>query len=98
LLWEMHRLRKVHAVTWVEKKKLVVLVSTCTRLITREKERQRESYCTKYIDGIQVLTSPVHLEYTTFMRGVDVADQCNYGGSKHVRFGPTNCGRRFFFA
>ena len=70
----MHRLRKVRAVTWVEKK-LVVLISTCTRLITREKERQREIYCTKCIDGIQVLTPPIHLEYTTFMRGVDVADQ-----------------------
>lgn len=69
----MHISWKICVVTWIGKKP-VTLISTSTRPILKEEEivtvlRRAGG------ERIEVSTSPVHLEYTTFMRGVDVADQ-----------------------
>lgn len=73
LLWEMHNSRKICAVTWMDKKP-VTLVSTHARPIAKEGEKITVPRRVKG-ERIEIPTSPVHYEYTTYMRGVDVADQ-----------------------
>jgi hypothetical protein len=87
LEWKMHASKGVACAMWKDKRP-VLLISTnavpvqppCTHpdLLTNVPRRNgavREA----------VHTSPIHLEYTTYMRGVDVADQLRASYSCQTR-------------
>lgn len=73
LVWRMHDNRRMCSVMWKDKKP-VLLLSTHSMPMAFPCEivevPRRVGACQKMIK-----TSPVHKEYTTYMRGVDVADQ-----------------------
>jgi hypothetical protein len=74
LEWRMHETRKMACVLWKDKKPVLLLSTHAIPIgypcmpvptVPRRNGAEREN----------IMTSPVHLEYTTHMRGVDVADQ-----------------------
>lgn len=69
----MHLSCKIYKVNWTDKK-LITLVSIYVWLIAREGEKIIVPW---YINGeiIETSTSTIHLEYTMYVRRVDVADQ-----------------------
>jgi hypothetical protein len=68
----MHDDRKMASVMWKDKKP-VLLISTHARLVAFLCEIV-EVPCRVGVVRKKIKTSPIHLEYTTYMRGVDVAD------------------------
>jgi len=83
LKWAMHDSRKMCAVMWMDKKPVLLLSTSALPLSfpceVVEVPRRGGGQIHK------IKTSPVHLEYTTFMRGVDVADQLHGSYSCQVR-------------
>jgi hypothetical protein len=79
---KMHQSRQITAISWQDHK-LVSMLSTAadawapeTTVLRREKgKRMRE----------KVPSTPVHVQYTEFMRGVDVADQLRVAYSIQMR-------------
>jgi hypothetical protein len=73
LSWRMHASRKLAAVTWVDKKP-VMLLSSYYRPVALPGV---ECSVTRRVHGIEKSfdTSPIHKAYSQWMRGVDVADQ-----------------------
>lgn len=71
---KMHSSYKICAVTWIVKKKHVTLISTNAQSIPKEDNKGIVPRC---VGGqkVEIPTSSVHLEYTTYMRDVDIADQ-----------------------
>ena len=74
LAWRMHVSRKIACVIWKNKKPVILLSTHALSQVTpglpevtvpRRNGAVREN----------ITTSPIHLEYTTHIRGVDVADQ-----------------------
>jgi hypothetical protein len=70
----MHDSRTIASVAWRDKK-TVRLLSTHTRPVVVEGEERPTVPRRNGAVRKALPTSPVHLEYTTYMRGVDVADQ-----------------------
>lgn len=72
--WRMHESRKMNSILWKDKKPVLILSTNAIPIqfpwefpvvsVPRRSGSTREL----------IQTSPVHLEYTTHMRGVDVAD------------------------
>jgi hypothetical protein len=74
LEWRMHESCKMACVLWKDKKPILLLSTHAIPIgypcmlvstVPRRNGADRED----------VMASPIHLEYTTHMRGVDVADQ-----------------------
>ena len=74
LLWRMHESCGISSILWKDKRP-VLLLSTNAQLI---------GFLCRPMDVVprcngaihkDIHTSPMHKEYTTYMRGVDVADQ-----------------------
>jgi hypothetical protein len=84
LEWRMHDSQTIASVTWRDKK-TVRLLSTHARPVVVEGEERPTVPCRKGAIREAIPTSPVHLEYTTHMRGVDVADQLLSNYSCQVR-------------
>jgi hypothetical protein len=80
--WRMHDSRT--SVAWRDKK-MVRLLSTHTRPVVVEGEERPTVPRRNGAIREAIPTSPVHLEYTTYMRGVDVADQLRSNYSCQVR-------------
>lgn len=84
LSWSMHESRSFCSIVWTDKQ-VVLLLSThampiafpCTPVPTVPRRNGAD------VERIQ--TSPVHVEYTTHMRGVDVADQLRASYSCQTR-------------
>jgi hypothetical protein len=82
LEWRMHQSRCMAAVVWKDKK-LVLFLSThaipigypCMPVPTVHRRNGAEREV--------IMTSPMHFEYTTNMRGVDVADQLTWHPIAH---------------
>jgi len=81
--WRMHKSRMLAAVTWVDKKP-VMLLSSIYRPIPLPGEecsvKRRVHGTEKWFD-----TSPIHKAYSKWMRGVDVADQMRGTYTTQVR-------------
>jgi hypothetical protein len=71
--WRMHESQKVSCVVWKDKKS-VLLLSTHAKPVPSEAEEIPTVPRRNGAERPDIKTSPVHLEYTTNMRGVDVAD------------------------
>ena len=70
----MHDFRGMGSMNWKNKRPMILL---STHALPIDMPGEPESYVFRRNGAIQVLvhTSPMHLEYTTYMRGMDVADQ-----------------------
>jgi hypothetical protein len=84
LEWRMHETRGISSIVWKDKRP-VLLLSTYAMPI---------GYPCVKVDTVphqngaireDVMTSPMHLEYTTHMRGIDVADQLRASYSCQTR-------------
>lgn len=84
IVWKMHVSRTISCVMWKDKKP-VLLISTHSNPIQAPCERVVTVPRRNGVVREQVQTSPVLLEYTTHMRGVDVADQLRASYSCQVR-------------
>jgi hypothetical protein len=84
LEWHMHDSQTIASVAWRDKK-TVHLLSTHARLVVVEGEERPTIPRRNGAIQEAIPTSPVHLEYTTHMRGVDVADQLRSNYSCQVR-------------
>jgi hypothetical protein len=73
LEWHIHDSRTIASVAWRDKK-MVCLLSTHARPVVVEGEERPTVPRRNGAIREAIPTSPVHLEYTTYMRGVDVAD------------------------
>jgi hypothetical protein len=84
LNWRMHESRKLSCVVWKDKKSILLLSTHAKPIVSMGEETptvpRRNSEDRPLID-----TSPVHLEYTTSMWGVDVADHVRSNYSCQVR-------------
>jgi hypothetical protein len=82
--WRMHSSNKISSVVWCDKKPVLILSTHATPIVpvgsTPVTVPRRNAGVV-----LQVPTSPVHKEYTTWMRGVDVADQIRSSYSSQVR-------------
>jgi hypothetical protein len=80
----MHVNGKICCVTWVDKKPVILLSSHANPL---PRDPLHPDTVPRTVCGrkIHVPTSPVHLAYTTWMRGVDVSDQLRGEYSCQVR-------------
>lgn len=68
----MHDFKQITCVVWIDKKRILLLTTHVFPISERGVQivvPRRVASMMDYID-----TSPVHLECTTFMRGVDVVD------------------------
>ena len=85
LEWRMHESRQLSAIRWKDKKPVVIIFSHAVPIqfpyqypvvsVPRRNGSIRE----------EIQTSPMHLEYTTHMHGVDVADQLRASYSCQTR-------------
>jgi hypothetical protein len=82
--WRMHDSRKHSCVVWKDKKS-VLLLSTHAKPIVLEGEETPTVPCRNGEYQPDIKTSPIHLEYTNNMRGVDVADHVQSNYSCQVR-------------
>jgi hypothetical protein len=82
--WRMHDSKKVSCVVWKDKKP-VLLLSIHAKPIVSEGEEIPRVPRRNGEDRPMIKTSPVHLEYTNDMRGVDVADHIRSNYSCQVR-------------
>jgi hypothetical protein len=80
----MHDSQTIASVAWRDKK-TVRLLSTHARPVVVEGEERPTVPRRNGAIREAIPTSPVHLEYTTHMRGVDVADQLRSNYSCQVR-------------
>jgi hypothetical protein len=82
--WRMHDSREVSCVVWKDKKSVLLLSTHAKPIVSRGEEiptvprRNGE-------DRPLIKTSPVHLEYTNHMCGVDVVDHVRSNYSCQVR-------------
>ena len=74
LVWKMHESRSMACISWKDKRPVILLSIHATpidvsgapcSIVLRRNGAIRE----------EVRTSPIHLKYTTFVKGVDIADQ-----------------------
>jgi hypothetical protein len=82
--WRMYESHKVSCVVWKDKKS-VLLLSTHAKPVPSEGEEIPTIPRRNGAERPDIKTSPVHLEYTTNMRGVDVADHIRSNYSSQVR-------------
>jgi len=84
IAWRMHSSRKVSSVVWVDKRPMLLLSSFYTPLPWLGDDWPTVPH---WVNGEErnIVTSPVHKGYTTFMRGVDVADQMRVAYSAQVK-------------
>jgi hypothetical protein len=88
LEWKMHASKEIAYIMWKDKR-LVILITThaelvqppCTHPDLLAKVPRRNGAVR---DAIH--TSPIHFEYTTYVRGIDVADQLRVSYSCQTRF------------
>lgn len=75
LEWRMHELRSISAIVWKDKRPVLIL---STHMVPLQFPCQFPIACVPCRNGAiseSIHMLPIHLEYTTHMRGVDVADQ-----------------------
>ena len=74
LVWRMHEFHGMASVSWKDKRPVILL---STHVVLIDMFGDSESYMTRRNGAIHDLmrTSPMHLEYTMYMREVDVANQ-----------------------
>ena len=80
----MHESQKVSCVVWKDKKS-VLLYFTRTKLLPSEGEEIPIVPRKNGVERPNIKTSPIHLEYTTNMRGVDLANHIRSNYSLQVR-------------
>jgi hypothetical protein len=80
----MHESRQISCVMWKDKC-LVLLISSHALPIGYPCMLRTEVPCRSRAVREDIPTSPILLEYTTFMRGVDVADQLRVSYSSLTR-------------
>lgn len=84
LEWRMHASKKLSAIVWVDKKPVLVMSTVAPPIHGVGEECPVVS---RRVGSVRkdVETSPMHYQYTTYMRGVDVADQLRGEYSSQVR-------------
>jgi hypothetical protein len=80
----MHASRGIASVLWKDKKAVLLL---STHALPIEFPCQPRTYVQRRNGAIRepIATSPIHYEYTTFMRDVDVVDQLRASYSSQTR-------------
>lgn len=73
--WRMHVNGKISCVTWVDRKPVLLLSTHASPISIDPSNQDRVPRRNQRGQKIDVPTSPVHLAYTKWMRGVDVSDQ-----------------------
>jgi hypothetical protein len=80
----MHASKKISAIVWVDKKPVFVMSTVAPPIHGTWNEcpvvERRVGHVRKAVE-----TSPMHYQYTRYMRGVDVADQLRDEYSCQVR-------------
>jgi hypothetical protein len=74
LEWRMYNSQTIASVAWTDKKTVRLLSTHARPVVVEGEERPTVPHRNGAIQEA-IPTSPVHLEYTTHMRGVDVVDQ-----------------------
>ena len=82
--WRMHTSRKIACVIWKDKKPVILLSTHALPRVTPGLSKVTVPRRNGAIRD-NITTSPIHLEYTTHMRGVDVADQLRAAHSTQDR-------------
>lgn len=94
IAWKMHASRSIACLIWVDKKSMLLISTSAPPLVLDGGTLTvpRFSGSTK----VDIPTSPIHHEYTTYMRGVDVPDQLRESYSTLPK--THKCGVDFFFS
>jgi hypothetical protein len=84
LEWRMHKSQKISVIVWVDKKPVIVMSTVAPPIHGPGEECPTVERRVGHVRA-PVKTSPMHHQYTRYMRGVDVADQLRGEYSCQVR-------------
>ena len=85
LEWRMHESKQFSAIMWKDKKPVVIISSHTVPIQFPYQYPVVSVPCRNGSICEEIQTSPMHLEYTTHMHGVDVADQLRASYSCQTR-------------